>query len=341
MAHRWSSVFCSALLLTQSSTAVCTCRCGRLQKSVNTRCCRFHTWQIWLTSFCCYRLLACYGDVCFWLGGGILRATVIFWGLPRWARGGLIFVHYISMGGRDWDLMAFPGLFYSLWGFLCLGISPRREAYFRQVRWSVLPLMTMHTALWVGINHDTARAMDRLGNLLEYTPNQSLNYQYFVKGHYYLNLRQDNPERAEVYLRKAIAHTPDDDSGTLRRYRKYLGQTLVLRGDFVGAIAQFEKAFADQRHPLMQQFDKVFHAAWVTALIEEGLLQRLRGREAAEALWEEAIGHCRRILAIQPSASLFRLLGRGLLAMEQFDEASAAYYGGIELEGSTKKRASA
>ena len=264
-----------------------------------------------------------------------------FLGLAAVGAGGLIFVHYISMGGRDWDLMAFPGLFYSLWGFLCLGISPRREAYFRQVRWSVLPLMTMHTALWVGINHDTARAMDRLGNLLEYTPNQSLNYQYFVQGHYYLNLRQDNPERAEVYLRKAIAHTPVDDSGTLRRYRKYLGQTLVLRGDFVGAIAQFEKAFADQRHPLMQQSDKVFHAAWVTALIEEGLLQRSRGREAAEALWEEAIGHCRRILAIQPSASLFRLLGRGLLAMEQFDEATAAYYGSIELEGSTKKRASA
>ncbi|MBT4981356.1 MAG: tetratricopeptide repeat protein [Gemmatimonadetes bacterium] len=262
-----------------------------------------------------------------------------FLGLAAVGAGGLIFVHYISMGGRDWDLMAFPGLFYSLWGFLCLGISPRREAYFRQVRWSVLPLMTMHTALWVGINHDTARAMDRLGNLLEYTPNQSLNYQYFVQGHYYLNLRQDNPERAEVYLRKAIAHTPDDDSGTLRRYRKYLGQTLVLRGDFAGAIAQFEKAFSNQQHPLMQQSDRNFHVAWVTAMVEEGL-QRSREGQAAGLLWEEVIAHCRQILAMQPSARLLRLLGRGLLAKGQLDEATAACYESVELERSGEDQAS-
>ncbi|HIG55596.1 MAG TPA: hypothetical protein EYQ18_16780 [Candidatus Handelsmanbacteria bacterium] len=44
-------------------------------------------------------------------------------------------------------------------------------------------------------------------------------------------MRQGDPERAEIYLRKAIAHTPMDDEGILRRYRKYLGQTLALRGD--------------------------------------------------------------------------------------------------------------
>jgi hypothetical protein len=77
--------------------------------------------------------------------------------------------------------------------------------------------MAMHAALWIGINNDPMRAMDRLGNLLEYTSIQSLNYQYFVRGHHYLNMRQDDPELAEIYLRKAIAHTPMYDEGIFRR----------------------------------------------------------------------------------------------------------------------------
>lgn len=235
--------------------------------------------------------------------------------------------------------MAFPGLFYSLWGFLCLGLSPCREAYFRQVRWTILPLMLMHTALWIGINNNSARAMDRVGNLLEYTPNQSLDYQYFVRGHYYLNMRQDNPEQAAAYLRQAIAHTPVDDVGTLRRYRKYLGQALVEHRDFAGAVAQFEQGFAGQKHPVILQSDMVFHTYWVTALIEGGLQHQQAG-EAAEALWQEAIDHCQRILAIQPSASLFKLLGWGLEVIGRFDEAVAAYSRSIELERSAAGRAS-
>ncbi|MGY8827455.1 MAG: hypothetical protein ACKVJG_26670 [Candidatus Latescibacterota bacterium] len=84
----------------------------------------------------------------------------------------LLFVHYISMGGRDWDLMAFPALACMLWGANCLQTMPENKSAWQQVRWGVLPVLIMHSSLWIGINHTTERAYDRLGNLLKYYPNR-------------------------------------------------------------------------------------------------------------------------------------------------------------------------
>ncbi len=261
-----------------------------------------------------------------------------FLGVAALGSGTLIVAHYISMGGRDWDLMAFPGLFYAMWGIFCLLLMTDREGLLRKVRWSVLPLMVLHTALWLGINNDPARAMERLGNLLQYTPNQALHYQHFVRGHYHLNVRQDSPALAAVHLRKAIAATADSDVVTLRRYEKYLGQALVMAGDFGGAMDHFDQAFTGQDRPVEVQSDLTFHDLWITAMIEGGYEDATGGAHGtAEQKWRQAADHAQQIIAIQPSVSLFRLLGRALQATGQPEAARAAYRKSLALPGSPEE----
>ena len=153
-----------------------------------------------------------------------------FLGWTALGSGMLISVHYISMGGRDWDLMAFPGLFYSLWGIHCLNLLSDRERLFRQARWTILPLMVLHTALWIGVNNDSRRATDRLGNLLKYTPNQALHYQHFTLGHYYIAIQRDDARQAVYHFREALRHTPPTDIEPIARYKTYLGNALIALG---------------------------------------------------------------------------------------------------------------
>ncbi|MDA0336415.1 MAG: tetratricopeptide repeat protein [bacterium] len=262
-----------------------------------------------------------------------------FLGVAALGSGALIIAHYISMGGRDWDLMAFPGLFYSMWGIFCLLQMTDSEALLRRVRWSVLPLMVLHTALWLGINNDPARAMERLGNLLQYTPNQALHYQHFVRGHYHLNVRQDSPALAAIHLRQAIAATPDSDVVTLRRYEKYLAQALVMAGDFSGAMNHFDQAFSGQDRPVEVQSDLTFHDLWITALLESGHEDARGGAHGtAEQKWRQAADHAQQIIAIQPSVSLFRQLGRALQVTGQPEAARDAYRKSLALPGSPQER---
>ena len=249
-----------------------------------------------------------------------------FPGLAAAGAGALITVHYISMGGRDWDLMAFPGLPYSLWGFLSLAEMSNRDHLLRKVRWLVLPLMVLHTGLWVGINHDPVRAKDRLGELLQHSPNQALHYQHFVKALYHLNIRQENPHLAAEELHKAIAETPAGDVVVLRRYQKYLGQALVAAGDYTRADSLFQEAFSRQQRLVVVETDVSFHTIWTTAMIERGKAQAQAGEgSAAEVHWQRAIEHTRKILTIQPSVSQFQLLGMALQATGRPAEAVEAY----------------
>ena len=161
----------------------------------------------------------------------------------------LIAVHYISMGGRDWDLMAFPGLFYSLWGIQSLELTSQSNKLFRQLRWAVLPLMILHTALWIGINSSPDRAVERLGNLMHYTPNQGLHYRAFTLGHYYLNIRKDDYSQAVRYFREALNYAPVDDLDHINQYRQFLATALAKwggrhsdEGRFSQAIEAYQEA---------------------------------------------------------------------------------------------------
>lgn len=134
----------------------------------------------------------------------------------------LVAVHNIVMGGRDWDLMSFPSIFGLLLGIAVIEGSASPSIHSRLVRWAILPAMIWHTTLWIGINHDPGRGLERLGNLLYHTPNQPLHYRAFVRGHYYLNLR-DDPAEAARHFREALELVrPDPTYDFLSHYRRFL-----------------------------------------------------------------------------------------------------------------------
>ena len=229
----------------------------------------------------------------------------------------LIAVHYISMGGRDWDLMAFPGLFYSLWGILCLKQSDRSKEHLRLLRWAVLPLMILHTALWIGINSSPDRAVDRLGNLLHYTPNQGLHYRAFTLGHYYLNIRKDDYSRAVHYFRKALDHAPVDDPDNINHYRQFLATALVKWGKEQSAEGEFSQAIAAYQEAIRLQPD-----SWVAHYrLGTEYLRREQLQEGARAL--------ERAIRLQPNSSeiysnlgiVYHKLGREQESVETFKKA--------------------
>ncbi|MDP6019023.1 MAG: tetratricopeptide repeat protein, partial [Candidatus Latescibacteria bacterium] len=223
----------------------------------------------------------------------------------------LVLVHYISMAGRDWDLMSFPSLAIALFGCLCIVRRPDHRSVLRQVRWIVLPVMLLHTGLWIGINHNPDRAVERLGNLLRYTPNQPLHYQHFVRGHYLLNVHENSADSAAATFRLALDETPPDDLINQRRYRKNLAQALVAAQRYDEAISWFDLAYAGQRQLVAASTDLAFHAGWIGALIERARNRQGAGADAFTDL-EQAIRKARSVVATHGSTRISTLLGRAL-----------------------------
>jgi tetratricopeptide (TPR) repeat protein len=153
------------------------------------------------------------------------------------------------MGGRDWDLVAFPAFFLMLWGVLHLLKTARTEDSLRQIRIAILPIMIVHMGLFIGVNASAQRSVERLGNLLLHTPNQPRHYQAFTRGHYYLNIRQDQYEKAVFHLRQALASAPPTNIERRQQYARYLANALLNigvrqqeQGDLTAAIAAYEEA---------------------------------------------------------------------------------------------------
>lgn len=245
--------------------------------------------------------------VCGFLGWAVLGA------------GGLMFFHDAFLGGRDWDLMSFPALFYTLWGCERLHLCRDRVTQAHQMCLAVLPLMCLHTALWIGINTSATRAIDRLGNLLP-SANQPLHYRQFALGHYYLNIRSD-PVSAIPYFRAALAQAPpagqDSEGRYGSRYRKFLGQSLVRSGDYREGTAVLAEALSRQKSPLGDENDTLFYLSWVLGTLKLGEEQDAQGdRSGAEQLWEVAIARCQAALAgqqpLKPDAGRARI--RAVLA---------------------------
>jgi len=279
-----------------------------------------------------------------------------FLGWAALGSGVLIIVHDISMGGRDWDLMAFPGLFYALWGFLCLEEFDKSGQFLRQIRWAVLPLMFLHTALWIGINSNSERATDRLGNLLRYGPNQSRHYQYFTLGHYFLNIRKDDPQQAVFFFRKALGCEciPADAVETTVRYQTFLSRGLISLGAVyedrvqdLQAMKAFQEAIQLQPDSpeayyrlgiicsKLKQYPQAVEAYqeavrlqpdFLEALFNLGLLFQKQGRyQEAEEVYENA-------LLIQPeSAEVYNNLGIVRHKQGHYEESIDNYRKAIQL----------
>lgn len=252
--------------------------------------------------------------------------------------GALVSLHDAYLGGRDWDLLSFAGLPGALWGCLGLGLLSSRAQNIRQVRLVVLPMLALHTALWLGINISHERAVDRLGNLLLYT-NQADHYRAFARGHYYLSISQGDYVQAVRSFEEAIALAPPSEPEVVERYYKYLGKALVLGNKYGAAVDAFTRAYGRQQHPLVYTSDKEFFRNWIWASVKYSEELGRRGEPGqAGTLLADAAKRCKQLLAVEPQADLWHLLGEIYIALNQPDQAADAFQQSLKIERDPAKR---
>ena len=223
-----------------------------------------------------------------------------FFGCAALGTSSLIFLHDSYLGGRDWDLMSYPCLFWTLWGILCLKLSRTNEKHLRETRLVVLPLMAFHTILWIGINSSPERATSRLGFLLE-NSNQARHYRAFTLGHYYLNIQKKNFDQAVGWLREAIAYAPPDslDPGKQyrSRYQKLLVLALTTQGKYRESIEVFETVFANRGVVPRSPNDISLYHARIAASFRLGEEEYRKGDIVrAEEHWKKALEYYRQVL---------------------------------------------
>jgi tetratricopeptide (TPR) repeat protein len=264
-----------------------------------------------------------------------------FFQLLSWAllgSGALFCIHDAFLGGRDWDLLAFPALFYTLWGVSALHRADTPPHHWAQIRLAVLPLMALHTALWVGINAHSERAIDRLGKLLQNT-NQSAHYRQWAQGYFHLVHRKD-PKTAAGHFRQARAFL---DAGATNyelfrfRYDQYLGFCMARTGEYREAVALFAQAYASYRNR-WDENDLSAYEQWVTSLIQLGTeASQEDGRRAeADSLWTAAVSRAQEALNSEPVANLYKLQGIALKELGAYPAAIAAFQQGLLREKAPK-----
>ena len=256
-----------------------------------------------------------------------------FLGFAALGAWGLIGVHNITMGGRDWDLMALPCLFYSLWGLLCL-LQADREAHMRQIRLVVIPLMCLHTALWIGINADEGRGEARLQNLLRFGPNQPVHYQEFTQGYYLLNIKHGDYPRAVRHLQAAIEGYHGDDANVPERYTRFLAQALQLSGRDAEAAELFARIYADVGE--IYERDLSLWRIWLFCLYRMGLQEIDPAR--ARRTWEQAVALCDGIEAFDVGPAMSHVKGVALFELGQFGRAIVALRRSVESEQDATQR---
>jgi len=73
----------------------------------------------------------------------------------------LVFVYNCHWGSADWDLMSFPGIFFTLFGVLSLTKWGNRWARFKNYGLILIATSLFHTVPWVLVNADRVRSVDR------------------------------------------------------------------------------------------------------------------------------------------------------------------------------------
>ncbi len=250
----------------------------------------------------------------------------------RWSALGplvLMFAHDAYLGGRDWDLMSFPGLFCALWGFSCMA----RTGGFTAARAAVMivPIMGIHTALWIGVNSDPDKALARLGNLVGVT-NQAPHYKAFSQGHYYQG-HLNEPLKAASFFREAIALAPASETKMKARYSKHLGHALVQAGRYEAAAVIYESAFSRQSDPVLWNQDDVHQRFWAVAALQVGKGYEEQEEEVrALQVWNAASERVSEVVNVAPSGRLYRILGRLHRAAGRFERAADSFRAALELD---------
>lgn len=151
-----------------------------------------------------------------------------------WGALGLMFYHNAYLGGRDWDLLAFPGLFCMLWGLRALlRCAVGFRLWSESVIWiAVVPIMCMHTGAFVKINTDVEQVDARIQNLMQ-DSNQSLHYRYFSIGYWHQS-REGEIEKSVRYYRMAALELAEQTHDHKQRYKyeSLLGDALIRSQEY-------------------------------------------------------------------------------------------------------------
>ena len=246
----------------------------------------------------------------------------------------LIAVHDITMGGRDWDLMSFPTLMLAAWGIAWLPDLVDGETT-RPLARLVIPVMVLHTLLWIGINASPTRVAQRLEQLLLGDTNQSTHYRAWTLGYHYLNL-QRNSDAAEA-LAVAVAHAPSDalnGQGTREStYRKFYAGALARSGHRTEALEILRDAYQHQPQPYVGANDIALHWDWARAafdLTEEAAV--MADSATAQRLWNESRSALEWLAEWDDSPDRHQGLATVLDRLGRSDEAIVQRYQAIQPE---------
>jgi tetratricopeptide (TPR) repeat protein len=218
-------------------------------------------------------------------------ALVLLWASV--GTGAVVFLTDASLGGRDWDMLSYPALCYSLWGIASLHVHPRRRSYLRILRWTVIPIVSCHTLLWVGINASEDRALARLENLLQYA-NLPEHYRHWTLGFYYTNILEQQYDKAVYHFTAAVTATPPDvllvPHTRPYSYRKFLAISLGLNDQLEACVEQSRAIYAMQTEPVLDVNDLALQQQYGEALLKLAQQADDDGAPAvAEPYWRESL----------------------------------------------------
>lgn len=243
----------------------------------------------------------------------------------------LICIHFISLGGRDWDLLSFPTLFIAAWGLLALQgmLGPHTARGLARV---VIPVMAVHTLLWVGINADAVRTDLRLHNLLQGDANLPNHYRAWILGCYYLE--HGRAEDAVDAFANAVAQAPEEllnTPGTREfSYRKFYAGALSRARRDQQALIEFRHLYALQTEPYAEASDVAAHGDWARAAWRMAESTTASGDSAQAApLWNEARLALTRLASWQDTPASHHDLATVLFRLGRHDESVTHRFLGI------------
>jgi tetratricopeptide (TPR) repeat protein len=247
----------------------------------------------------------------------------------------LIAMHDITMGGRDWDLMSFPALMLAVWGVVCLQSLQAGDTA-RTLGRVILPVMILHTALWIGVNASQQRSVSRLEQLLLGDTNQATHYRLWVLGYYYMTQDGDDrdAEAADAFA-KAMSRAPAEELNTpdtrAFSYRKYYANALAALGRDAEAVGVIRDVYQRQRQPYIDDDDIILHTTWAHSAHNLAEVAAIRGDSvAARRHWRSARLALERLANWQDSVEIHHDLGVVLHSLGHHELAIAEYYLGIE-----------
>tara|TARA_A100001037_G_scaffold305675_1_gene346749 strand:+ start:473 stop:2395 length:1923 start_codon:yes stop_codon:yes gene_type:complete len=135
---------------------------------------------------------------------------------------------------RDWDALAFPGLFTTFWAGLAMSNSEDR---IRPAAIVVLTVAAVNTLLWVNVNANPERATQRFEdglNLSALSP-RARSFGWETLGAYYSKLG-DMGQASRAYERASQSDPKHP------RYPNLLGFAQMQRGAYADAVVSFRRA---------------------------------------------------------------------------------------------------